>query len=287
MTTSQKTARAWILALAPLAFCASAQDSRPESGPSGEAETRPVAESGPTDSRDAAASSRRSGRRGPRPGRGAESRAAAKSESRPESVPTSPFLAVVDGVVYTGVGATHRRGSVLLKEGKIVDVGPRVSIPDGARVIDAKGKHVAPGFVSVSAFGTFSGGFTARGEEKAGDEFDPYSQRMLMALASGVTTACEGVIQGGGGFFGGRVRGARGSGTPVGQLAGFAGKHVYGTVEGVTLREGVAWMVQYSASDVVARGQTREAIEKAVAAKKRRAAPKDKDEAATRAETID
>jgi hypothetical protein len=143
-------------------------------------------------------------------------------------------------------GPVIRQGTVLIKDGKIVEVGRNVRVPEGARVIEARNKHVAPGFVAVRAFGTFGTSFSARGEEKTPDQADPFSQTMLMALSSGITTACEG-----------------GSPNPQGQVGGFIGKHTYGSLEGMTLREPAALFLQYSGGDMSARYQTREVLQKA------------------------
>src|SRR5262245_43380423 len=55
-------------------------------------------------------------------------------------------LAIVGGDVYTVTREVIRCGTVLVKDGKIVRVGQDLPIPEGATVIDAKGKYVTPGF---------------------------------------------------------------------------------------------------------------------------------------------
>jgi dihydroorotase len=40
-------------------------------------------------------------------------------------------------------------GSILLQDGKIVGHGMEIAVPDGARVIDGRGKHLAPGIVDI------------------------------------------------------------------------------------------------------------------------------------------
>jgi imidazolonepropionase-like amidohydrolase len=262
-----------------------AQDPTPESRP----ESRP-GDSRPTDETPSPEGGRRRRRMRPDgaggpggPGGRVPVLEAAAAETRPESGPTaekaaapaesrpaSPFSAVVDGIVYTVSGPVLRRGVVLMKDDKIVEVGRDVAVPPGAKIYDAKGKHVIPGLVALASFGTFSSGFTPRGEEKSADQADPFNQRMLMALSSGITTACEGAVQGGPGMFGGIVRGNRGGGTPIGQISGFVGKHAYGTVEGIALKDGVALVVQYGASEPLSKAQTEEAIAKAVEFRKRR-----------------
>jgi N-acetylglucosamine-6-phosphate deacetylase len=39
--------------------------------------------------------------------------------------------------------------SILLDEGKILDFGKEITIPEGAEILDAKGQYVAPGFVDI------------------------------------------------------------------------------------------------------------------------------------------
>ena len=41
-------------------------------------------------------------------------------------------------------------GSVLVRDGKIADVGPRIAVPKGARVIELKGLHIYPGMIDSS-----------------------------------------------------------------------------------------------------------------------------------------
>src|SRR5437588_8170135 len=62
-------------------------------------------------------------------------------------------LAIVGGDVYTITHEVIRGGTVLVKDGKIVRVGQDVPVPEGATVLDAKGKYVTPGFVAVSMAG--------------------------------------------------------------------------------------------------------------------------------------
>ncbi len=82
-----------------------------------------------------------------------------KSENqKPESKPTDekkpePVTAIVGGDIHTVTGAVIREGTILIKEGKIIEVGQSVEVPAGATVIDANGKTITPGFVAVSMRG--------------------------------------------------------------------------------------------------------------------------------------
>src|SRR5271166_3580092 len=64
-------------------------------------------------------------------------------------------LLIKDATVLTvnGAGSIHEPGAVYVEGGRIVDVGPSGPIaaryPNAARVIDGRGKIVAPGFVNI------------------------------------------------------------------------------------------------------------------------------------------
>lgn len=97
-------------------------------------------------------------------------------------------LAIVGGRILTGDGTVHPRGTVLIADGKIVDVGGAVEVPDGARTIDAKGRWVLPGMVAPLGFG-FG---VSRGRPRSGESYssvlDPDSRLTELALAAGITT---------------------------------------------------------------------------------------------------
>ena len=60
---------------------------------------------------------------------------------------TDNVILVRGGTVHTATGAPISNGSVLIRGGKIVAVGPTVTVPSGARIIDATGKTVVPGMI--------------------------------------------------------------------------------------------------------------------------------------------
>ncbi|HEX6940400.1 MAG TPA: amidohydrolase family protein [Longimicrobiales bacterium] len=56
-------------------------------------------------------------------------------------------VAITNARVYTMAGPVIERGTVVFRDGRIVAVGADIAIPQGARVIDAAGKVVTPGFL--------------------------------------------------------------------------------------------------------------------------------------------
>lgn len=58
-----------------------------------------------------------------------------------------------NGLVMTMTGRTYRRGTVVMKDGKIEAIGEDVEIPKDATVVDCTGKVIMPGFVPAMAWG--------------------------------------------------------------------------------------------------------------------------------------
>lgn len=57
------------------------------------------------------------------------------------------MIAITNGTLHTvGPAGKIEGGTVLIEDGKIKAVGSDISIPDGARIIDAEGRPVTPGF---------------------------------------------------------------------------------------------------------------------------------------------
>lgn len=126
-----------------------------------------------------------------------EKKVPAKKPAKKESSVT----AIVGGDINTVTHGTVRRGTILIEDGKITAVGQDIEIPKGAKVIDAKGQIVTPGFVSIS---TSNVGVqtSSSSSSKPEDSVDPFDPNVRMALGVGITTAY--VTRGGGGFRFGR-----------------------------------------------------------------------------------
>ena len=62
---------------------------------------------------------------------------------------SSPLTAIIHGTVVPVAGPLLEDGTVLFENGRILAVGTDVTIPEGARVVDAAGRWVLPGFVEA------------------------------------------------------------------------------------------------------------------------------------------
>ncbi len=117
-------------------------------------------------------------------------------------------------------------GTVLFVDGKITAVGPRVEVPAGARVIDAKGKVVTPGFIDAHChIGIEEDGAGWAGsdgneatdpvtaEVRALDGINPKDVAYRDAIAAGVT--CVQVDPGSANIIGGETLVMKTWGSPV------------------------------------------------------------------------
>lgn len=67
---------------------------------------------------------------------------------------TKEHVFITNGTVHVGNGQVITNGTVEISDGKIVRVGEGVTVSAGAKVVDAKGKHVYPGLIlSVTDLG--------------------------------------------------------------------------------------------------------------------------------------
>jgi len=106
----------------------------------------------------------------------------------------SPVIVIENATILTVTKGTIEHGSILIKDGKIAEVGPSVKAPKEATVIDADGKFVAPGIIDCHSHIAIEGGVNEGSisvssianiaEVLDSDDIDIYRD-----LAGGVTTA--------------------------------------------------------------------------------------------------
>lgn len=99
---------------------------------------------------------------------------------------------IQNGTIHTVTKGTFR-GSVVIRDGKIVEVGPNVTVPAGATIVDAEGKHVIPGIIDCHSHTAVEsineGSVSVSSMVGVGDNVDPEDISIYRALAGGVTTA--------------------------------------------------------------------------------------------------
>ena len=119
---------------------------------------------------------------------------AAASDSRATPPDANPVILIQNATILTVSHGTIENGSILIKDGKIAEVGPSLRAPTGARVIDAAGQFVMPGIIDCHSHIAIEGGVNEGSvsissianiaEVLDADDVDIYRD-----LAGGVTTA--------------------------------------------------------------------------------------------------
>ncbi len=111
-------------------------------------------------------------------------------------LPDQPeYVLVKDATIWTcGPEGTIEAGDMLVRRGKIVRLGKNLSLPAGAEVLDAKGKHLTPGLIDCHSHSAASGninesGQTISAEVRIGDVSDPDDIAIYRQLAGGLTAA--------------------------------------------------------------------------------------------------
>ena len=110
--------------------------------------------------------------------------------------PEQPAAVLLKGAtVWTcGEAGVIEEGDVLIQDGKVSEVGKGLAAPDGATVIDAKGKHVTPGLVDCHSHtaisrGVNEGSHAVTVEVGIADSVNPADINLYRQLGGGLTTA--------------------------------------------------------------------------------------------------
>ncbi|MEM7199699.1 MAG: amidohydrolase family protein [Planctomycetota bacterium] len=108
--------------------------------------------------------------------------------------PEQTTVVVVGATLWGVAGGRLDDGGLVAKDGKIAWVGPTAQAPrpEGARVIDAKGKHVTPGLIDCHSHTGMRGGLNegtqaVTAEVRVYDVLDPDDVDWYRQLAGGVT----------------------------------------------------------------------------------------------------
>lgn len=71
--------------------------------------------------------------------------------------PSGPVTAIMGATIFPATGEAPHLANVVIRDGRIVAVGPKVRAPRGALVIDAKGQALLPGFYDLHTHWTPAG----------------------------------------------------------------------------------------------------------------------------------
>jgi len=149
----------------------------------------------------------------PRAAAGIPGDASRRDAERYPANPPRGVLAIVNARIHPVTSATIERGTVLIRDGRIVAVGSEVEVPKDAKTIDAAGGDVYPGWINArSTLGLTEPG--ARGFDDVDEmlDFNPHLRTMVsyhpdseaipVGRANGITTVA---ITPAGGLLGGQV----------------------------------------------------------------------------------
>jgi len=106
---------------------------------------------------------------------------------------TAETIVIQNATIMTVTHGTIK-GSVVVKDGKIAEVGEKVMVPSGATVIDAGGQYVTPGIIDCHSHIAGDGGINEGSVSVSSmvdikDIVNPDDISIYRALAGGVTTA--------------------------------------------------------------------------------------------------
>jgi imidazolonepropionase-like amidohydrolase len=102
-------------------------------------------------------------------------------------------IVIQNATILTVTNGTINKGSILLRDGKIAQVGVTVNVPAGATVIDATGKFIIPGIIDchshIASEAINEGTLSVSSMVGIGDTVNPEDLAIYRAMAGGVTTA--------------------------------------------------------------------------------------------------
>ena len=114
------------------------------------------------------------------------------AENPPDAAP--PVVFIQNATILTVSHGTMEHGSILIRDGKIAEVGQSIAAPKGGQVIDAGGQFVMPGIIDchshIAVDGSVNeGSVSVSSMANIRDVLDPDDIDIYRDLAGGVTTA--------------------------------------------------------------------------------------------------
>lgn len=111
----------------------------------------------------------------------------------PVTAQTSGEVLIKNGTVMTATRRTLAGTDILIRGGKIVQIGKGLAAGAGAKVIDAGGKFITPGIIDAHSHSMLSaineGSLAVTSMTRVRDVLDPNDIAIYRALAGGVTAA--------------------------------------------------------------------------------------------------
>ncbi len=112
----------------------------------------------------------------------------------PTEAQTSNAIVIQNATILTVTHGNIERGSILIRDGKIAEVGTDVKAPEGAMVIDGTGQFVIPGIIDCHSHIAIDGGVNEGGPSVSSmaripDVLNPDDIDIYRDLAGGVTSA--------------------------------------------------------------------------------------------------
>src|SRR5215472_9892608 len=112
----------------------------------------------------------------------------------PAAAPLCAETYVIQNATIMTVAKGTLKGSVVVRDGKIVEVGEKVMVPSDAKLIDASNQYVIPGIIDCHSHIAADGGINEGSVSVSSmvdikDVINPEDIAIYRALAGGVTTA--------------------------------------------------------------------------------------------------
>jgi imidazolonepropionase-like amidohydrolase len=112
----------------------------------------------------------------------------------PAPAQESGVTLIKNATVLTITHGTIENGSVLIRDGKIADVGTNIAAPAGATIIDATGQYVMPGIIDCHSHiaiegGVNEGSVSVSSMANIADVINPEDPDIYRDLSGGVTVA--------------------------------------------------------------------------------------------------
>ena len=109
------------------------------------------------------------------------------------SVAEAQTVVIQGGTILTVTNGTIESSDILVRDGKIAEIGTNLSAPEGALVIDASGQFVMPGIIDahshIAAESINEGSVSVSSMTGIEDVIDPTDINIYRELAGGVTTS--------------------------------------------------------------------------------------------------